>query len=70
METQIDKLKQGKKSKEKKTQPEQEELKGTFAAVLIVGGHHSRRLAGCIRAFPGTGVIEEEKEDTYAFAPL
>ncbi|MDN4094063.1 cytochrome c oxidase subunit 2A [Brevibacillus agri] len=26
------------KIKRKKTQPEQEELKGTFAAVLIVGG--------------------------------
>ncbi|GEB33886.1 MULTISPECIES: cytochrome c oxidase subunit 2A [Brevibacillus] len=38
METQIDKLEQNKKSKEKKTQPEKEELKGTFAAVLIVGG--------------------------------
>ncbi|MGN7471001.1 cytochrome c oxidase subunit 2A [Brevibacillus sp. SAFN-007a] len=38
METQIDKWKQSKKAKEKKTQPEQEELKGTFVAVLIVGG--------------------------------
>lgn len=27
-----------KKSKKEKTQPEQENLKGTFAAVLIVGG--------------------------------
>ncbi|MGG1660452.1 cytochrome c oxidase subunit 2A [Brevibacillus sp. NRS-1366] len=38
METQTNAPGQTKKSKQEKTQPEQENLKGTFAAVLIVGG--------------------------------
>lgn len=38
METQTNTPGQTEKSKTEKTQPEQENLKGTFAAVLIVGG--------------------------------
>ncbi|MGG4452471.1 MULTISPECIES: cytochrome c oxidase subunit 2A [Brevibacillus] len=38
METQVDKAEKGKKSKSSKLQTNQEDLKGTFVAVLIVGG--------------------------------
>ncbi|MFF0829613.1 cytochrome c oxidase subunit 2A [Brevibacillus sp. NPDC003359] len=38
METQVDKAAKDKKSKSSKLQTNQEDLKGTFVAVLIVGG--------------------------------
>lgn len=38
METQVNKAAQGKKTKSSKLKTDHEDLKGTFVAVLIVGG--------------------------------